>query len=155
MVTAINAVGSGWAARAAADYTLWPSQDLYQPPRAGDATRSAGAVSCRGIYAPLYLHVGECSDYRWDSRGWIELTGGDCSPNAYRVQYTAGFAEIPDDVQEACALWVQELYYVAQRDPTLTNTLSTAGAASGYAVPSGDPPDRAEALIAPYRVRNI
>ena len=169
MATAISAVGSGWTARAA-DYALWPSQDLFQAPRAGDATRSAGAVSCRGTYAPLYLHVGESFDYRWDSRGWIELRGaailsdpvigwpGDFVPRAYyRVQYTAGFVEIPEDVQEACALWVQELYYLAQRDPSITNTLTAAGAATGYTATTqaGAMPLRVRAMIAPYQVRNV
>ncbi len=167
MATAIVALGVGWAARTVTSYTLWPSADLWVTPRSGDTTRSAGALSCWGTYAPLYLHVGEASDYDWDSRGSITLRnlGGSIPSfwflgdppyriNAYRVQYTAGFAEIPADVQEACVLWVQELYYAAQRDPTLTNTLTAGGAASGYAGPQGMPA-RTKAMIDPYRVRNV
>ena len=52
------------------DYGLWPSQDLYLPPSWGDATRSAGALDCRGRYAGLVLHVDELQSYRWDPRGW-------------------------------------------------------------------------------------
>ena len=170
MATTIAALGLGWAARAVGGYSLWPSADLWVAPRSGDATRSAGALSCGGTYAPLYLHVGEASDYDWDYRGWIAphnlggsipsfwLLGDPSSPTQrgsfYRVQYTAGFAEIPADVQEACALWVQELYYVAQRDPTLTNALTAAGTASGYAASAGMP-GRVKGLLDPYRVRNV
>lgn len=173
MATAVAAQGGGWAARAVGTYALWPSADLWVSPRSGDTTRSAGALSCWGTYAPLYLHVGEASDYDWDARGSIALRnlggsipsfwfqgGAWCDPsspyrvNAYRVQYTAGFAEVPEDVQEACALWVQELYYVAQRDPTLTNTLAAGGAASGYAAAAGMP-ERVRLILVPYRVRNI
>ena len=167
MATAVAAPGGGWAARAVGTYSLWPSADLWVSPRSGDTTRSAGALSCWGTYAPLYLHVGESSDYDWDARGSITLRnlGGSIpsfwfqggSPyrvNAYRVQYTAGFAEIPADVQEACVLWVQELYYLAQHDPSLTNSLTAGGAATGYASPQGMPA-KTKAIIDPYRVRNV
>ena len=37
----------------------------------------------------------------------------------WRVVYTAGYDAIPDDVQEACAAIVAQLFYRAKRDPGL------------------------------------
>jgi hypothetical protein len=50
---------------------------------------------------------------------------------------------------------VSQLYYLTQRDPTLVHQLTTAGAASGYGAlagrVSGEPPPRAQMMLAPYR----
>lgn len=37
--------------------------------------------------------------------------------NHYRVIYTAGYATIPADIQEACAEWVAQLFWKTKSDP--------------------------------------
>jgi hypothetical protein len=39
--------------------------------------------------------------------------------NYWRVIYTAGYATVPEDVQEACAQWVAALFWQSKRDPGL------------------------------------
>lgn len=104
---ALNALGNGWSAQAVSDFALWPSADLRAP---------QGAMSARGQSVDLRLHTEEFAGYEIDDRhGWLlrPLPTIDClsldeliwSPgiNNFRVQYTAGFAAVPDDVQEAAA----------------------------------------------------
>ena len=108
--------------------------------------------------APEYL--GELAGYQWDSRGWLLRAIPYTDPellhpedlvwpvgiNNLRVQYTAGYATIPESIQEACAKWVAGLYYECTRDPLLANQLTAAGAASAW---QGVPADMT-ALLAPY-----
>ena len=176
LVTAANALGSGWSARvlgsSTGDYGLWPSQDLYCPPTDGDASHSHGAVNVRGVWAPLSLHTEEVSDYRIDHRGWLwrgdsdqsaaafhgDIAGWSPGLNNYRVQYTAGFPTIPEAVQEACAEWVAALHYQTTRDPSIRNTASapSGGTATSttYEVLAGPPP-HVRGLLAPYRRRGV
>jgi hypothetical protein len=170
LAAAVTALGNGWVGTASSAYGGWPASDLYAPPLAGDGATSGGALNAASVAAPLFLHVGEASDFAWDYRGWIDLRTLALSAPAYwngafevegagrlgnyRVQYTAGFTTIPADVQEAACLWVAELYYLAQRDPTAASTLSTAGAAAGY-VPGVGMPDRVRGMLAPYRLRGV
>jgi hypothetical protein len=71
--------------------------------------------------------------------------------NNLRVQYTAGYATIPESIQEACAKWVAGLYYECSRDPLLANQLTTSGVVSAWqGVPAG-----MMALLAPYRRHTI
>jgi hypothetical protein len=37
----------------------------------------------------------------------------------YRVQYTAGYTQIPNDVQEACAEWVTALFWQTKSNPVV------------------------------------
>jgi hypothetical protein len=170
VATAINVLGNGWSARVAGsstgDYGLWPSQDLYVAPSFGDAQRGEGAFDCRGVWAGLSLHVRELSGYCWDARGWLyrrdpwcdTWPGGDADgvwhggPGWWRVQYTAGHAVIPDEVQEACAGWVSALWWQSKRDPRMSHQ-SAAGFASSFN-PEGMPAS-VRTLVTPYRKRSV
>lgn len=143
MATAINAIGSGWSATVTggtnADYGLWPSADLWVVPSWGDGLTSQGALTARGMNAEIKLHTYELAGYQFDARGWLlraipytdpELMHPEdlvWSPgiNNFRIQYTAGYTTIPEGVQQACAEWVQYLYFESQRNPSIINT-STA-----------------------------
>jgi hypothetical protein len=168
MAAAIAALGNGWTARvSAADFALFPGQDLWVAPCFGDAQQSQGAMDCRGRYAALLLHTQELSGYAWDARGWLYRrdawrdAGYDTQrqlvypwvggPGYWRVQYTAGYQEIPEDVQEACAAWVSVLFEQTKHDPSLA-TLSIHGSLSQtWTQPGLQPPARVAALLAPYR----
>jgi hypothetical protein len=176
LAAAVNALGNGWSAQVVGDatnYGSWPAADLYVPPSYGGGTYSQGALQCvAGSFAELKMHTYELQGFQWDPRGWLLRAIPYTDPellhpedlvwpvgvNNFRVQYTAGYATTPEAVQEACAEWVAELWFLAQRDPAL-RTLSTApsgGTAQsqvwgGGAAPGLDPPPNVQRLLAPYR----
>jgi len=174
IAAAVNALGHGWSAQIVGDatnYGSWPSSDLYWPPAfptfAG-GTVGQGALQCvAGSFAELKMHTYELAGFQWDSRGWLlraipysdpELLHPEdlvwpAGVNNLRIQYTAGYATVPEAVQEACAEWTAVLYYQCTHDPMLTNQLTAGGAASGWkgAGGPGQPPDHVLTLLIPYR----
>ena len=172
VAAAVNALGNGWSAQYVGDatnYGGWPSADLYWPPNFptfGASTGGQGALQCvAGSFAELKMHTYEMAGYQWDSRGWLLRAIPYTDPellhpedlvwpvgvNNLRVQYTAGYATVPEAVQEACAQWVAGLYFQASRDPLLTNQLTSGGTASAWKSVPGAPPDHVATLLAPYR----
>jgi hypothetical protein len=175
LAAAVNALGSGWSAQVqgsgTGDYGLWPSADLYVPPYLGDGSQSMGALSARGIWAPLRMHVGELPDYGWHPSGYLyrplglqwpaglltyQETGEAFRilPGWWRVKYTAGYTTVPLAVQEACAEWVAVLYFLAQRDPLIVNQVPSGGTSYGFLAAAGLPPampNHVMALLGPYR----
>jgi hypothetical protein len=175
MATAISALGNGWSAQVVGDaggpglqgdYGLWPSADLYVPASFGDGTQSQGALTCRAQNAELKMHTYELQGYQWDARGRLLRAIPYTDPelmhpgdllwppgiNNFRIQYTAGYATIPEAVQEACARWVAIGYQLTLRDPALT-TQKITGAIWQIWKPQQDaqPPLEVQALLHPYR----
>jgi hypothetical protein len=178
LVAAVNALGNGWSAQVVGDatnYGGWPSADLYVPPSYGGGTSSQGAMQCvAGSFAELKMHTYELQGYQWDPRGWLLRAIPYTDPellhpedlvwpvgvNNFRVQYTAGYATVPEAVQEACCEWVAALWFATQRDPALR---SQANAPSGGTATSQTwdpgagggsvlgPPPNVQQLLAPYR----
>jgi hypothetical protein len=176
VAAAVNALGNGWSAQVVGDatnYGSWPSADLYWPPAFptfGAGTSGQGALQCvAGSFAELKMHTYELAGFQWDSRGWLLRAIPYTDPellhpedlvwpvgvNNLRVQYTAGYATVPESIQEACAKWVATLYYETSRDPGLTNQLLTTGAASGWKGIAGEPPDHVLTFLRPYRRHTI
>jgi hypothetical protein len=178
LAAAVSAVGNSWSAQVVGDatnYGGWPSADLYVPGSYGDALegsgtlQSQGALSCvAGSFAELKMHTYELQGYQWDARGWLLRAIPYTDPellhpedlifpvgiNNFRVQYTAGYTTVPEAVQEACAEWVAELYWQAQRDPQLASTRVSGGASTVFRPPAGwtvRPTDNVARLLAPYR----
>jgi hypothetical protein len=177
---AVTALGNGWSAQVvgdSTDYGKWPSADLYLPPSYGDGTQSQGALTARGTFAELKLHTYELQGYQWDGRGWLLRAIPYTDPELlhpedliwpvgidnFRVQYTAGYSTIPEAVQEACAEWVSELYYLTLRDPaasrlsqqqTASTTYGKFTSAQSERVASG-PSDYIARLLAPYRRHTV
>jgi hypothetical protein len=132
---AVNALGSGWSA-AGQGYDSWPSADLWCPngPTSDPYYTPAGqgALQCvAGAYAELKLHTYELSGYQYDQRqGWLLRAIPYSDPellhpedlifppgiNNFRVQYTAGYTSIPDDLQEACAQLVAYHFRLGPRE---------------------------------------
>lgn len=173
LAAAITALGNGWSAQVVGvtdEYGSWPSADLYIPPSFGDGTQSQGALTARGQNAELKLHTYELAGYQWDPRGWLLRAIPYTDPellhpedliwpvgiNNFRIQYTAGYATVPEAVQEACAIWVAEGYYQTQRDPQL-NLQYVSGALRQEWRPQTDsrPPLPVQRLLAPYRRHTI
>jgi hypothetical protein len=176
LANAINALGAGWSAQvvgiSTGDYGLFPSADLWVAPSYGDAVQSQGGLTCRGTFAELKLHTYELQGYQWDPRGWLLRAIPYTDPellhpedlvwpvgiNNFRVQYVAGYATIPEAIQEACALWVADAYYQTQRDPGLVRQTIPGQIAQSWE-PAGetalDPPPRIQRLLAPYRRHSV
>ncbi len=113
--TAVDAMGNGWSADIPeSTYQLWASADLHAP---------QGSLQARDVDAPLLLHGEEIADYTVDAaRGWLIRPGSCWSPghDNYRILYNAGYATIPEEVQEACAQWVASLFWQTKDNPALS-----------------------------------
>ena len=154
IANAINALGNGWNALAIPNFALRASSDLRAP---------QGALNAYNTAAEIKLHVDELYGYEIDTdRGMLLRTNyyfvdGTFDPaqatwyggvNWWRVIYTAGFATVPNDVQEACAEWVAELFFLSQRDPSVVSQF-TAGSTSQQL--NQQMPPSVRQLLLPYR----
>jgi hypothetical protein len=174
---AVNGLGSGWSS-SSAGYDQWGSADFYCPNGISGTNdpgvEGQGALSCPGgSFAELKLHTFELQGWQPDTRqGWLLRAIPYTDPellhpedliwpvgvNNFRIQYTAGYATIPDDVQEAAAEYVSYLYYLATRDPALTHQVPSGGTTSAWgAVITGKygPPETVRALLSNYRHHGI
>ena len=178
LANAINALGNGWVAQSQG-YDPWPSADLHCPngiSGTGSLNPSGqGALTAAGQFCELKLHTYELAGYQYDQRrGWLLRAIPYTDPellhpedliwpvgvNNFRVQYTAGFATVPEGVQEACAEWVSEAYYLTLRDPALQHQLTAGGVATAWGdtgTPThlGKPNPNVQLLLAPYRKHHI
>lgn len=156
---AVDAVGNGWSAVVLGSYGSWPSADLLA---------LQGATNAVGFRAELAMHVTELSGFEIDARrGWVWQGRATSTPvedgltftrgvNNFRVQYTAGYATVPDDVQEAAAEWVATLFKDLGRNQHLASE-SSVGVFSASALAGSDskPPRCIRALLATYRTQSI
>jgi hypothetical protein len=153
--TAIAALGNGWSA------TI-PDSDLNDRASA-DLRAVQGALNAKDVAAPLPMHLEELSSYEVDSdRGFLlrpcSAWPGEASSgwyggvNYWRVIYTAGFATVPEDVQEACAQWVAMLFWQSKRDPGLTQEQVPGVLARSVAQGM---PDGVRGLVLAYRSRRV
>lgn len=113
LAAAINALGNGWSASlASSDFANRASADLRA---------LQGAYAAKDATAELRIHLQELAAYDSDpARGLLIRSGGWNGGSQYwRVIHTAGYASVPEDVQEACAQWVAMLFWQTKRDPGL------------------------------------
>jgi hypothetical protein len=181
VASAVTALGNGWSAQivgdsgqgsGTGDYGLWPSADLYVKPSYGDGTFSQGGLTARGQFAELKMHTYELAGFQWDPRGWLLRAIPYTDPellhpedliwpigiNNFRVQYTAGYALIPDAIQEACAEWVTDLWFRTQRDPSLLSQSFSGAITQSWGAQTATslkPPTYIARLLAPYRRYHI
>jgi hypothetical protein len=98
-----------------------------------------GAFNAKNTPAELKMHVEDLGVYEVDhERGWLSrfhASPGCGRGNYFRVIYTAGFTEVPEDIQEAAAEWVAALHWQSKSDP---------------AVRAGSPSAHVLHLIQPY-----
>lgn len=136
VVDAVSGLGNGWTAEVVGEWGGRASADLFAP---------QGALNVRDQPAELRLHTDEVREFeidaergllRRDAFGLVWATG----VQNYRVDYSAGYASIPEDVQEACAQWVAELFWQTKSNP---------GAAPMH------PPIGVRLLLEPWRRFNV
>lgn len=172
LATAINAVGSGWQATVQGNYGPWASSQLY------GSEGAAGALS--SAVANLDVFSTTLSNARVDvASGSVYLPSGDSGQgggpgnvqqwpgstdvmmgaNAWRGEvlcsYTAGWATVPEDVQEACYITIKTLIYERQR-PTFFQS-ETADKWTGVLadVDQRSIPQQARRLLGPYRIHRV
>jgi hypothetical protein len=181
LAAAVNAVGNSWSAQVVGDannYGGWPSQDLYCPNGISGSNdpgvEGQGALQCvAGSFAELKMHTYELQGWQADTRqGWLLRAIPYTDPellhpedliwpvgvNNFRIQYTAGYATVPDDVQEACAEWVAFLYNLSLRDPALMHQVPVSNTTSGWGeVTSGKygPPAPVRTILTNYKTHTI
>ena len=171
---AVNALGNGWSA-VGTGYDQWPSADIYCPNWISSGTdalfpASQGALTAAGQYAELKLHTYELAGYQIDQRrGWLLRAIPYTDPellhpedliwpvgiNNFRVQYTAGFATVPEDVQQACAELVTSWFIQRGRDLTLQSEAIHGSYTYTAQAAQGQLPDRIKAILSPYRLRRV
>ncbi|HVJ81508.1 MAG TPA: hypothetical protein VNC50_10600 [Planctomycetia bacterium] len=140
VATAVAALGAGWTATVASGLENWASLDL----RPRDA-----AIVAAPRPGEFLIHERELLECR------IELeTGlvGGALPRGVgniRAVYTAGFATIPDDVQQACALVVADWYSASKKDALLYRQWD--GVTSIHRWATRALPRAAERLLASWR----
>jgi hypothetical protein len=144
LATAITALGNGWSAM-----VIEASNNLRA---SADLRALQGAFVAKDVDAALQLHASELTYFESDAeRGYLTRGGGDCwhgGLNYWRVIYRAGFSAVPDDVQEACAQWVAQLFWQTKRDPGLIQeTLPSVVSRSVVR----DMPGTVKLLLAAYR----
>ena len=110
--------------------------------------RSLGPLDCLGRWAALKIYNQELSDVELcastgELRGWFPA---GCQN--VRIDYTAGFASIPEDVQHACAELVARWLDVSRRDRGLSG--ERLGDYQYWSAREGLPAT-VKALLSPYR----
>lgn len=144
LASAVTALGNGWSGAVA---------DAVNGLRASTDLRALqGAFNAKDIAAELKLHMEELSSYRVDAeRGVLTRGDGACwdgGMHYWRIVYRAGYSAVPDDVQEACAQWVAQLFWQTKRDPGLSSE-AVPGAMSRVIL--RDMPATIKLMLAPYR----
>lgn len=144
LATAITALGNGWSA------TVVNAADELRA--SADLRALQGAFAALNVNADLKLHTSELSDFLVDAgRGCLTRASGavwNGGAHHWRIVYRAGYSAVPEEVQEACAEWVAQLFWLTKRDPGLASE-SIPGASSR--VPLRDVPATVKLLLAPYR----
>lgn len=180
VATAVNALGNGWSAQVVGDYALWPSADLWclngnKTDTELNAMAGQGALNAaNNTYAELKMHTYELSGYQIDQRrGWVLRAIPYTDPellhpedliwpegvNNFRIQYTAGYGTIPEDVQEACTELVvsffksfdQNQLFVRESIPGQSHTWVFDFDPLGKGLGCTSWPHNVRALLAPYR----
>ncbi len=134
---AVNALSAGGWSAFGQGYDQWPAADLYcyngwADPTNAPANAGQGALQCvNGSFAELKMHTYELQGYQINNRqGWLLRAIPYTDPellhpedliwpvgvNNFRVQYTAGYNAIPDDLQEACAQLVAYHFRLGPRE---------------------------------------
>jgi len=128
IATAINSTGAGWIASTLNSLTNYPSTDLRPLQGAASALTLGTTLELYTEDCPAFSHFppGDC-DYTTSSGnfGWrLDDETGELFahfPRGHlniRIDYTAGFAQVPQPVQEATVQLAQWMYQTSSIDLT-------------------------------------
>jgi hypothetical protein len=171
IATAINALGSGWSATPQAqtlggDFSRWPTND-FKPLQGATSAFLGGAFlemyteDVQPFLSSSFCSAGDddcgyCGN--WSSAGWRlddqtgELFGRFPRGRLnIRIDYSAGFATIPQPLQEATVQLTQDLYQASLVNSTLKKaTLGSASFELKSASSAVQLSGKVEALIASF-----
>lgn len=137
LAAAANALGGGWNATAVGDFANWPSSELK--PLQGAANALIGGRDLEVYTEDLqpYLDWPPGDPSGDGGRGFCGWRLDDETGELFgrfprgqlnvRIDYTAGFATIPQPVQEAAVQLVQDLYNAGLVNNTLKKAMLGAG----------------------------
>ena len=112
VATAVNALGSGWSAEVLdTNYNTWPSDDLRE---------IQGALSvANSNAADLVIYEEDINDFEVLEKigALFRQSTWPRGHNNIRATFTAGFKDIPEDLQQACAIMVAGEFAQTKRDP--------------------------------------
>lgn len=122
LITALDAIGSGWDGTAISAYASWPTNLI--PPFQGPFDVSNSNV------VEIKMHTDILTDYDIATNTGVLTRTPNTDGIHYntiwpkghrniRVTYEAGYSQVPDDVQEACAQLSASLFLEKKRDPGL------------------------------------
>ncbi len=172
LASAINALGGGWSATVQGAYGPWPSADLYGSEGTMGALSSSVAkldvfstdlASARVDLASgtIYLPAGDTglgggpgNVWQWPGSDDVML-GASAWRGEVLCAYSAGYATVPEDVQEACYLTIKTLLHELQ---TVTRYQSESGDKYRYELAATDErglPAVARRLLAPWRIHRV
>jgi hypothetical protein len=147
LVTAINAVGSGWSATLAlSNQQYWDACEIL--PVMG--------LQCLDSYTYLSVPDDPKSDYKiYAKRGELYLsTHFSTGHNNVTVRYTAGYSTIPSDLEQICIDLIQ-VYYKSKAADTSVKYEKLDDHTIGYADEGGggarDIPQHLRRRLAPYK----
>ena len=133
LAAAVTALGNGWTGTVQGSYGLWPSADLKPMQGAVNAISAGGGggasleLYVEDVLPAAFAHDGFYG-YGATGAGWRldEETGQvfGLFPQGtmnLRVDYSAGYASIPDPIQQACAMLAAAIYEQAQRETGMTS----------------------------------
>ena len=160
MASAINALNAGWSATARAGFDQWPSADL-KPLQGALSVIQGGRdleLYSESIQPLAGLRFADEYESGPFSAGWRlddetgELYGrfprGQLN---IRIDYRAGFATVPQPVQEACVQLVQDLYQAGLVNNSLKKaTLGSSSVELKDSTATTQMSSKVQLLLAPY-----
>jgi hypothetical protein len=159
MASAINALNAGWSASPRAGFDQWPSADLK-------SLQGALSVIQGGRDLELYSEsIQPLAGLPFADEESGPFTGGwrldDETGELYgrfprgqlniRIDYRAGFASVPQPVQEACVQLVQDLYQAGLVNNSLKKaTLGSSSIELKESTATTQMSSKVQLLLAPY-----
>ncbi len=133
LATAINTLGAGWSATvqtqaAAGDFSRWPTADFKPLQGAVTAFQGGAYLEIYGEDVPPFSGSPDSlDDSASPAPGWrLDEETGELYARRFprghlnvRIDYVAGYAVVPQSIQEACVQLVQDLYQAGLVNSTL------------------------------------
>ena len=140
VANAITALGNGWKGTVVTGYASWPPTDL----------RPLGvALPSLTTPAELVIHDEGVPATRIDADAGFVIGRFPTGDGNLRVEYSAGFATVPEAVQQACAMLVAQWYSEGKHDAA--RRFDGLGDMQYSRFPPEGLPEAVRRLLAPWR----